>query len=198
MADAESPAPITNDGQDPLVDDGEDAETNEILLMKQRVAEMEKEANKLRELQAAAEQANHSGDDGSNAMETEDDKAMSDNRSVYVGNVDYGATPEEIQGHFQACGTINRVTILCDKFTGHPKGYAYVEFSEPEHIDAALAMDNSLFRGRLIKVTAKRTNVPGFGRGRGRGRPGYRGGYRGYTGYSPYRGARGRGRGRGF
>ena len=30
--------------------------------------------------------------------------------------------------------------------------YAYVEFSEPEHIDAALALDNSLFRGRLIKV----------------------------------------------
>ena len=83
--------------------------------------------------------------------------------------------------------------------------YAYVEFSEPEHIDAALTMDNSLFRGRLIKVstvgtfmeyrfdkifkvTAKRTNVPGFIRGRGRGRPGYRGGYRGYAGYSPYRG----------
>jgi RNA recognition motif-containing protein len=36
--------------------------------------------------------------------------------------VDYGATPEDIQAHFQACGTINRVTILCDKFTGHPKG----------------------------------------------------------------------------
>lgn len=30
--------------------------------------------------------------------------------------------------------------------------FAYVEFAEPEHIDAALTMDNSLFRGRLIKV----------------------------------------------
>lgn len=39
-----------------------------------------------------------------------------------VFQVDYGATPEEIQAHFQACGTINRVTILCDKFSGHPKG----------------------------------------------------------------------------
>ncbi len=36
--------------------------------------------------------------------------------------MDYSATPEEIQQHFQACGVINRVTILCDKFTGHPKG----------------------------------------------------------------------------
>ncbi|KAF8803866.1 RNA-binding domain-containing protein [Phlegmacium glaucopus] len=192
MTDVESTDPITNGAADPTINEGEDAEEDEIQLMKQRVAEMEREANKLRELQAAAEQANHSGDDGSTAMDTEEDKALSDSRSVYVGNVDYSATPEEIQGHFQACGTINRVTILCDKFTGHPKGYAYVEFSEPEHIDAALAMDNSLFRGRLIKVTAKRTNVPGFIRGRGRGRPGYRGGYRGYTGYSPYRGGRGR------
>ena len=40
----------------------------------------------------------------------------------YVGQVDYEATPEELRAHFAACGTINRVTILCDKFTGHPKG----------------------------------------------------------------------------
>lgn len=43
-----------------------------------------------------------------------------------ISQVDYSATPEEIQGHFQACGTINRVTILCDKFTGHPKGRVYI------------------------------------------------------------------------
>lgn len=54
--------------------------------MKQRVAEMEMEANKLRELQAAAEQAN-AGDDSGSAMETDDDKAGADGRSVYVGNV---------------------------------------------------------------------------------------------------------------
>ena len=108
--------------------------------MKQRVEEMEREANKLRELQAAAEAATGEEDSGMH-VETEEDKNGADSRSVYVGNVstsqflegmvskraskvDYGATPEEIQGHFQACGTINRVTILCDKFTGHPKGYA--------------------------------------------------------------------------
>lgn len=67
--------------------------------------------------------------------------------------VDYGATPEEIQQHFQSCGTINRVTILCDKFTGHPKGFAYVEFSDPSLVSNAMAMNESLFRGRLIKVS---------------------------------------------
>ena len=36
--------------------------------------------------------------------------------------VDYSCTPEEVQEHFQSCGTVNRVTILIDKF-GQPKGY---------------------------------------------------------------------------
>ncbi|KAI0728755.1 polyadenylate-binding protein 2 [Fomitopsis betulina] len=196
MTDVVENTPSNMAGQ--IVDDGEEEESKEILLMKQRVEEMEREANKLRELQAAAENAERASSeaDTSVPMETEDDKAVADSRSVFVGNVDYSATPEEIQIHFQACGVINRVTILCDKFTGHPKGYAYVEFAEDGHVEAALAMNDSLFRGRLIKVTAKRTNVPGFNRGRGRG--GYRGGYRGaYRGYAPYR-ARGRGRGRGF
>ena len=44
-----------------------------------------------------------------------------DARSVYVGNVDYAATPEELQAHFARCGTVNRVTILTDR-AGAPKG----------------------------------------------------------------------------
>jgi polyadenylate-binding protein 2 len=57
------------------------------MLMKQRVEEMEREAKKLRELQAAAEQASNDDDDGGVPMETEEDKSAADNRSVYVGNV---------------------------------------------------------------------------------------------------------------
>jgi polyadenylate-binding protein 2 len=75
--------------------------------------------------------------------------------------------------------------------------YAYVEFAEPGFINAAVALNESLFRGRLLKVTPKRTNVPGFSaRGRGRGRGGYRGGMGGgvpYYGHSPMYGYRGRG-----
>ena len=81
--------------------------------MKRRVAEMEAEAAKLREMQASLE---HTPD-------LREDREDVDARSIFVGNVDYGASPEEIQAHFQSCGSINRVTILLDKFTGHPKGY---------------------------------------------------------------------------
>ncbi|XP_010625850.1 embryonic polyadenylate-binding protein 2 isoform X3 [Fukomys damarensis] len=45
-----------------------------------------------------------------------------DYRSIYVGNVDYSGTAEELEAHFHPCGEVHRVTILCDKFSGHPKG----------------------------------------------------------------------------
>jgi len=152
--------------------------------MKRRVREMEEEASRLREMQAQVEKEMNTADPFR-------DREAVDSRSVYVGNVDYGATPEEVQTHFASCGIINRVTILCDKFTGHPKGFAYVEFVDEESVANAVALNESLFRGRLIKVIAKRTNVPGFNRGRGRGgRAGFRGAF--------FRGGRGRGARRGY
>merc|ERR1711894_783526 len=91
-----------------------------------------------------------------------EEKVEVDARSVYIGNVDYGATAEELEAHFHGCGSINRVTILCDKFTGHPKGFAYVEFTDKDSVQTAQALDDSLFRGRQIKVCSKRTNRPGI------------------------------------
>ncbi|MCJ1255578.1 cytoplasmic RNA-binding protein [Lignoscripta atroalba] len=140
--------------------------------MKRRVAEMEAEAAKLREMQASLDQQSN---------DLREDKEDIDARSIFVGNVDYGASPEEIQAHFQSCGSINRVTILLDKFTGHPKGYAYVEFTEPNLVAQALVLNESMFRGRNLKVVPKRTNLPGMTRGGrgGRGGPprGGRGGF---------------------
>ncbi|KAL5188373.1 Polyadenylate-binding protein 3 [Glycine soja] len=75
--------------------------------------------------------------------------------------VDYACTPEEVQQHFQSCGTVNRVTILTDKF-GQPKGFAYVEFVEAEAVQEALLLNESELHGRQLKVLPKRTNVPGM------------------------------------
>uniref|UniRef100_A0A8C0G958 PABPN1 like, cytoplasmic n=1 Tax=Chelonoidis abingdonii TaxID=106734 RepID=A0A8C0G958_CHEAB len=93
--------------------------------------------------------------------------------------VDYGGTAEELESHFNSCGQINRVTILCDKFSGHPKGYAYIEFEDKSSVKAAVELDKSMFRGRIIKVLPKRTNMPGISttdRGGSRGRFPSRGG----------------------
>jgi len=65
--------------------------------------------------------------------------------------VDYACTPEEVQQHFQTCGTVHRVTILTDKF-GQPKGFAYVEFVEVEAVQEALQLNESELHGRQLKV----------------------------------------------
>uniref|UniRef100_A0A453R4L8 RRM domain-containing protein n=1 Tax=Aegilops tauschii subsp. strangulata TaxID=200361 RepID=A0A453R4L8_AEGTS len=97
---------------------------------------------------------------------TSEAKEEMDSRSVFVGNVDYACTPEEVQQHFNSCGTVNRVTILTDKF-GQPKGFAYVEFVEAEAIQEAVKLSESELHGRQIKVAPKRTNVPGLKQPRG-------------------------------
>ncbi|KAG6498549.1 hypothetical protein ZIOFF_038269 [Zingiber officinale] len=84
---------------------------------------------------------------------------MWDSSSIMA--VDYACTPEEVQQHFQSCGTVNRVTILIDR-NGQPKGFAYVEFLEVEAIQEAFRLHESELHGRPIKVAAKRTNVPGL------------------------------------
>ncbi|KAK5947145.1 hypothetical protein PMZ80_001292 [Knufia obscura] len=180
------------------VEDEED-----IAAMKRRVAEMESEAAKLREMQQFDDGTQDAGASSGGREDREDVDA----RSVFVGNVDYGATPEEIQTHFNnGAGSINRVTILLDKFTGHPKGYAYVEFTDSSYVAQALVLNESEFRGRNIKVVPKRTNLPGMtrggrGGGRGGGPPmrGPRGGFgRGGGGGGGYGGGYGGGGGGGY
>ncbi|KAJ1832800.1 hypothetical protein LPJ63_003231 [Coemansia sp. RSA 2711] len=153
----------------------------ELVELQRKMMEMEKEAQRLRELEEnLTKEPKENGEDSDDA----------DARSIYVGNVDYATTPEELQEQFKGSGSINRVTILCDKFTGHPKGYAYVEFATTDAVTKAQLLDGSMLHGRPLKVNPKRTNVPGVNRGRGRGRG------RGFYGYPPRgRGFRGRGRG---
>ncbi|XP_046842691.1 polyadenylate-binding protein 2-like [Xenia sp. Carnegie-2017] len=174
-------------GDDEAVDDPE------LEAIKARVKEMEEEAEKLKDMQKEIEGSlNLSMSPTSTALPSLEEKQEVDARSVYVGNVDYSATAEELEQHFHGCGSVNRVTILCDKYTGHPKGFAYVEFADKESVSNSVALSDSLFKGRQIKVMPKRTNQPGvsttdrgFPRGRGgRGRsrgfhsPGYFPGYR--------------------
>merc|ERR1712034_254518 len=75
--------------------------------------------------------------------------------------------------HFKSCGQINRITILVDKYTGNPKGFAYIEFADEQSVQNSLLLNGSLFRGRQLKVMQKRTNIPGFnfgGGGKGKGK----------------------------
>ncbi|GAB2226086.1 hypothetical protein Droror1_Dr00021872 [Drosera rotundifolia] len=147
--------------------------------MKKRLKEMEDEAAALREMQAKVEKEMGAVQDPANAAASLANREEVDSRSVYVGNVDYACTPEEVQQHFQPCGTVNRVTILTDKF-GQPKGFAYVEFVEVEAVQEALQLNESELHGRQLKVLPKRTNVPGMKQFRG-------GRFNPYMGFRPRR-----------
>ncbi|KAK4363521.1 hypothetical protein RND71_018762 [Anisodus tanguticus] len=177
----------------------DDPNAKELENMKKRLKEIEDEAGALREMQAKAEKEMGSAQellgcpleeqdeycDGSaypTASASQAEKEEVDARSIYVGNVDYACTPEEVQQHFQSCGTVNRLTILTDKF-GQPKGYAYVEFVEMESVQNALLLNESELHGRQLKVSAKRTNVPGMKQFRGRR-------FNPYAGFRPRRAIR--------
>ncbi|XP_058731531.1 polyadenylate-binding protein 2-like [Vicia villosa] len=129
--------------------------------MRRRLKEMEDEAAALRDMHAKVEKEIGSTQDPAAAAASQDNKEEADARSVFVGNVDYACTPEEVQQHFQSCGTVNRVTILTDKF-GQPKGFAYVEFVETEAVQEAILLTETELHGRQLKVLPKRTNVPGM------------------------------------
>ncbi|KAI3448248.1 hypothetical protein Pfo_004913 [Paulownia fortunei] len=139
----------------------EDGAAVELDDMKKRLKEMEDEASALREMQAKVEQEMGAVQDPAAAAANQANREEVDSRSVFVGNVDYSCTPEEVQQHFQSSGTVNRVTIRTNKY-GQPKGYAYVEFLEPEAVEQALLLNESELHGRQLKVSAKRTNVPGM------------------------------------
>eukprot|EP00252_Welwitschia_mirabilis_P023959 TRINITY_DN6924_c0_g1_i1.p1 TRINITY_DN6924_c0_g1~~TRINITY_DN6924_c0_g1_i1.p1 ORF type:complete len:225 (+),score=50.87 TRINITY_DN6924_c0_g1_i1:307-981(+) len=165
----------------------EDAAAKELEEMKKRLKEMEEEAAAFRDMQAKVEKEMGRVQDPGASAGSQASKEEADSRSIYVGNVDYACTPEEVQQHFQSCGTVNRVTILTDKF-GSPKGYAYVEFLEAEAVQNAILLNESELHGRQLKVTPKRTNIPGMKQFRGRRfnpyvmyRP-----WRGSPGFSPY------------
>ncbi|NWT94338.1 PABP2 protein, partial [Urocynchramus pylzowi] len=181
-----------DEGSDPSPQEGNSAEEQdvqdpELEAIKAKLREIEKEDERLKELQLEAENHLFMSSEADRCPSVHDksllstalfplttkEKMEADQRSIYVGNVDYGGTAEELESHFNSCGQINRVTILCDKFSGHPKGYAYIEFEEQSSVKAAVELDESVFRGRVIKVLPKRTNMPGISSTD-------RGGYRGY------------------
>merc|ERR1719424_1211690 len=103
--------------------------------MKKKVREMEEEAARIEALQASVEKA------ATPTAKVAGNTQEADSRSVYVGNVDYSTTIEELKEFFQSCGPVTRVTICTDKWTQQPKGYGYVEFKEADALVNAMILN---------------------------------------------------------
>lgn len=105
---------------------------------------------------------------------------------LYVGNLSFRTTSEELREAFAAVGTVESASVIEDRETGRSRGFAFVEMATAEEAAAAIeAFNGKDFGGRNLTVNeAKpRTDRGGGGRGgyggnRGGGRGGYGGGGR--------------------
>jgi RNA recognition motif-containing protein len=99
---------------------------------------------------------------------------------LFVGNLSYQATEEDLRELFQQAGTVESVRIITDQFTGRPRGFGFVEMSTKEEAERAIEQLNGrLFRDRNLVVNEARpqpNRSPGGPRGPGGGRQGGPGG----------------------
>jgi RNA recognition motif-containing protein len=106
---------------------------------------------------------------------------------LFVGNLSFNATQEQLQDLFAAHGTVAEVDVIKDKFSGRPRGFAFVSMETKEAADAAVqALNGKEIDGRALTVNEARPREdrPPRSGGGGGGRGGYGGGGGGGREYS--------------
>jgi RNA recognition motif-containing protein len=100
-------------------------------------------------------------------------------RKLYVGNLPYSATEQDLQDLFATAGTVETVNVMRDMATGRARGFAFVEMASDEDAQKAISMLNDRdFGGRNLSVNEARPKTGGGGGGYGAGGGGGRGGRR--------------------
>jgi len=100
---------------------------------------------------------------------------------LYVGNLPFSATEDQVRALFAAHGTVDKVSLVNDRETGRPRGFGFVEMANADATRAMQALDGKDFGGRPLKVneaqerdrSAPRGNFGGGGGGGGGGRGRY-------------------------
>ncbi len=81
-------------------------------------------------------------------------------KSIYVGNVPYSATKEQLSELFEKFGKVHSVKIILDKESKRPKGFCFVEMEDSEALEAIAKLDNEEFLGRRLKVNEAKARKP--------------------------------------
>lgn len=102
--------------------------------------------------------------------------------NIFVGNLSYQTSQDELHAAFAQFGNVERVSIVTDRETGQPRGFAFVEMTDAREAQNAIAsLNGAELGGRALNVNEARPRPAGGGGGRGGfgGRGGGRGGDRG-------------------
>jgi RNA recognition motif-containing protein len=93
-------------------------------------------------------------------------------KRIYVGNLPYTATDEEVRRLFEQHGGVHSVSLINDRETGRPRGFGFVEMDDAEAESAISALDGTDYGGRSLRVNEARPR-----RERSGGRGDWGGGY---------------------
>lgn len=111
-------------------------------------------------------------------------------KSIFVGNLSFSTTEDELRTLFEPYGSVGRVSIMTDRDTGRSRGFGFVEMNDDNEAESAIsAINGSSLGGRTLNVNEARPRPErgGFGGGGGRGgsggggRSGSRDDYRGHA-----------------
>lgn len=112
-------------------------------------------------------------------------------KKIYVGNISFKATVEDIKELFSKIGEVESVNIITDARTGQPKGFGFIEMASGEDAEKAItALNGTTFMERALSVAEAKPQQPREKRSFGGNRSGFGGGKSGFGG------GRGPGRGR--
>jgi len=110
-------------------------------------------------------------------------------KNIYVGNLDYAMTEQDLRGLFEPYGQVDSVNIAKDKFSGQARGFGFVEMADDTQGERAIAELNgrqvgnrnlTVNEARPREARPQRSGGFGGGRGGGRDRGGRGGGRRSY------------------
>jgi RNA recognition motif-containing protein len=97
-------------------------------------------------------------------------------KNIFVGNLNFNTSEDELRDLFQAYGQVDRVSIMTDRDTGRSRGFGFVEMANAEEGDKAIAaLNGSQIGGRTLNVNEARPKTERSGGG-GRDRGGRGGG----------------------
>ncbi len=100
--------------------------------------------------------------------------------NIYVGNLSRDVEEDDLRQVFEGFGEVSKVTIIKDKFSGEPRGFAFVEMSDKTEAQAAITgLNGTELNGRTLNVNEARPRTEGGGGGGGGRRDSRSAGYSG-------------------
>jgi cold-inducible RNA-binding protein len=100
-------------------------------------------------------------------------------KNIFVGNLDFNVSEDELRNLFGTYGQVDRVSIVTDRDTGRSRGFGFVEMANAEEGEKAIAaLNGTQLAGRTLNVNEARPKAERVGGGGGRDRGGRGGGRR--------------------